>query len=157
LVAASPFQVFASVEARMYAMGTALAAASGWLLLRNLREGAGIGGWAAYALTAAGLPPTHHYRLFPVLSQVPFPALYGVWLAGLGLAGEAARRLAPAAAAGAAIILAYAPALVLLSGQVQRVRKDYWIRPLSWETFFATFSQFVVPDDDYEALPGGAA
>ena len=60
-----------------------------------------------------------------------------------------------AAIVGIAVALAYLPALAILRAQIGRVHQDYWIRPLTWETFAATFSQFVVPDHDDIPRSGG--
>ena len=65
----SPVQVYASIEARMYSMGTAFAALSGWLLLRILTRRRRGRPWSAYGLSVLGLlqlPP-----LRPVLGRRP--------------------------------------------------------------------------------------
>jgi uncharacterized membrane protein len=155
LVALSPVQIFASIEARMYTMGTAFAALSAWLLLRILRTGGSAGAWTAYGLSAFGLLSSHHYGLFSVGAQAVFLGLYLVWLAGVGR-GEEARRLAiPAAIVGLLIAMADLPALGILRGQVGRVRQDYWIRPLTWETFVSTFGQFIIPNHEDVPRPEG--
>jgi mannosyltransferase len=148
LVAISPFQVFASIEARMYSMGTAFVALSGWVLLRILRTGGGPGMWVAYGLSLLGLLYSHHWGLFSAAAQVVFLGLYLLWLVVAGQR-ETARRLAvPAVVIGMAVALAYLPALGFLRTQVDRVQQDYWIRPLTWEKLSSTFSQFIVPDPD---------
>ncbi len=155
LVALSPVQVFASIEARMYTMGTAFAALGGWLLLRILRTGGSNGQWAAYGISLLGLLYSHHWGLFSAAAQVLFLAFYLLWLSGVGQR-EAARRLAvPAVIVGILVALAYLPALAILRAQLGRVQEEYWIRPLSWETFSSTFSQFVVPNHDDVPRSGG--
>jgi mannosyltransferase len=63
LVAASPYQILASIEARMYALGTMLSALGGWLLLRALRDRENKWFWVAYGLVSVALLYTHHYAL----------------------------------------------------------------------------------------------
>jgi mannosyltransferase len=155
LVALSPVQVFASIEARMYSMGTAFAALGAWLLLRLLRSGGGPGWWAAYGFSLVGLLYSHHYGLFSVAAHVVFVGLCVLWLVGAGET-ESARRLAVSfGIVGVLAALAYMPALAILRAQSQRVLQDYWIQPLSWTTFATTFSQFVVPDHDDIPRSGG--
>jgi hypothetical protein len=155
LVALSPVQVFASIDARMYTMGTAFAALSAWLLLRILRTGGSPRAWTAYGLSALGLLNSHHYGLFSVGAQAVFLGLYLVWLAGVGR-GEEARRLAiPAAIVGLLIAMADLPSLGILRTQVGRVRQDYWIRPLTRETFVSTFGQFIIPNHEDVPRPEG--
>lgn len=145
LMAASPYQVYASIEARMYTLGSALAVVSAWLLLRALDARGRVGPWAAYAAACTALLYTHHYGLFTVAAQFVFLALHAAWLHGLGQRDEARAVSVPAAAAGLAVAALYLPGLGILRGQVDRVRHDYWIRPLSAETVARTFSEFAVP------------
>lgn len=151
LVALSPVQVFASIEARMYTMGTAFAALSAWLLLRLVRAGGSVRAWTVYGLATLGLLNSHHYGLFSVAAEAVFLGLYLVWLVGAGRADEARRLAIPAAIVGIVVVLADLPTLTILRTQVGRVRQDYWIRPLSWETVVSTFGQFIIPN--YESMP----
>ncbi len=146
LVALSPVQVFASIEARMYTMGTAFAALCAWLLLRILRTGGSARAWTAYGLSALGLLNSHHYGLFSVGAQAVFLGLYLVWLAGVGRGEEARRLLIPAAIVGLLVAMADLPALGILRTQVSRVQQDYWIRPLTWHSFVSTFGYFIMPN-----------
>lgn len=155
LVALSPVQVFASIEARMYTMGTAFAVLSSWLLLRILRTGGSAGAWTAYGLAALGLLNSHHYGLFSVGAQAVFLGLYLVWLAGAGRGKEASRLAIPAAIVGLLIAMADLPTLTILRTQVGRVRQDYWIHPLTWEAFGSTIGQFVIPSHDNGPRPEG--
>jgi mannosyltransferase len=147
LVASSPYQVYASIEARMYSLGTALTALSTWLLLRIVRAGgqSRLRLWGAYGLACTALLYTHHYGLFTVAAQFVFLGMWVVWLLGLGRRDEARAIGTKAVVVGWIVGLLYLPGLSILHGQVGRVRQDYWIRPLTWETVAQTFFEFVVP------------
>ena len=155
LVALSPVQVFASIEARMYAMGTAFAALSAWLLLRLLRTGGSRWAWTAYGLSVLGLLNSHHYGLFSVGAQAVFLGLYLIWLAGIGRGDEARRLFIPAAVVGVLVAMADLPTLGILQTQVGRVQQDYWIRPLTWQAFTTTVGQFIIPNHDDVPRPEG--
>jgi mannosyltransferase len=156
LVALSPFQVFASIEARMYTLGTALSAISAVLLLRLLRDGRPRL-WAAYGACCAALLYTHHYALFTVAAQFLFLGLYAVWLHGLGGWKEARKVLVPAGIVALAVAVAYLPGFAILRVQTHRVQEEYWIRPLSWEAVCRTFWEFLVPSNDHDLDPWGWA
>jgi uncharacterized membrane protein len=155
LVAVSPCQVFASIEARMYSLGTALAALSSWLLLRVIRESRGRRLWVAYGFSLALLPYAHHYGLFTVAAQFLFLGLYVLYLTSLGEFERARPIIRAAIAVGAIAAVAYLPGLDILTTQAGRVRQDYWVRELSWPIFFGTFNEFVVPMPDYDQLENG--
>lgn len=157
LVAMSPVQVFASIEARMYTMGTAFTALCAWLLLRIIRmRGHASWSWAAYGLAALGVLYSHHYGLFSMAAQAVFFGLYLLRLFGAGQHDVARRLMAGGVVVAILVALAYLPAFAMLQAQSHRVQQDYWIRPLSWETFSTTFSQFVVPDHDDIPRAGGS-
>jgi mannosyltransferase len=155
LVAVSPMQVFLSVEARMYSLGTTFAALGAWLLLRALRDPAQGRPWWAFAAACAGMVYTHHYGLFTVASWFLFLGLYAAWLMGAGERPAARAVVAGASKVGAAVAAIYLPGLVLLRMQVQRVQQDYWIPPLNWRIFWGTFSQFLIPTYAFDFLIGG--
>lgn len=158
LTAASPFQVYASIEARMYSLGTALSALSAWLLLRILRRGGRSRLWWGYGASCAALLYTHHYALFTVAAPFLFLALYGAWLLGVGDRDGLRAIAGRAALVGLALAVIYLPGLDLLRAQTGRVRQDYWIEPLDWRTFAATFADFAVTGaDDPTREPWGWA
>lgn len=143
LVAVSSVHIVWAQEARMYMLGTALAAVSGWLLACGLRR-PGAGWWAGYALAAAGLVYTHNYGLFTVVAQGCVAAGYAIHKArgsSAGLMREGVfRRISLAFAA---VALLYAPWLPVVMRQADRVRSDYWIGPLrTWTVPNAWFELF---------------
>ncbi len=152
LVAASPYQVLASIEARMYAVGTGVTALASWLLVKALRNRSSNWVWAAYGLACVALLYTHHYALFTVAAQFSFLVLWVVSLFGAGARDEARLLGTRVAIVGAFVALAYLPALQFLLVQTDRVREDYWIAPLGWQVIPETFAQFVVPIE----APGAA-
>ncbi|SIO59619.1 hypothetical protein SAMN05444166_6117 [Singulisphaera sp. GP187] len=155
LVAVAPFQVFGAIEARMYALGTALTAVSSWLLLLLLRQQGPRWLWWAYGVSVVSLLYAHHYGLFSVVAQALFLALYLVWLISLGALSEARALAANGAAVAATVGLVYLPGFVLLRGQTGRVQQEYWIPELRWRTFWGTFSEFLVPTHGFDFLHGG--
>jgi hypothetical protein len=155
MVALSPCQVFASIEIRMYSLGTFLAAASSWLLLRAISAGGHWQPWAAYGLTFTVLPYAHHYALFTAAAQYVFLGLYIAHLAASGEWERGSVLLRHALAVGVVAGMAYLPGLDILCAQMERVRQDYWVRPLSWTIFEGTFNEFIVPRPDYGQLPYG--
>src|SRR4051812_27925993 len=82
LVAASAYQVYASIEARMYTQGTALTAWAAWFFLQALRLPERVWHWVGFTLSCAGLLYTHHYALFTVAAFFVFLGYYALWLAG---------------------------------------------------------------------------
>jgi uncharacterized membrane protein len=155
LVAVSPYQVFLSLEARMYSLGTAFTAGGAWLLLRALREPARGRPWWAFGAACAGLLYTHHYGLLTVAAWYLFLGLYAAWLIGAGDRAEVQAVVAGAAKVGAAVAAAYLPGMALLRVQVERVQQDYWIPPMTWRIFSGTFSQFLLPTYAFDFLIGG--
>jgi mannosyltransferase len=121
LLAIHATQIAQSRNARMYALGTVLALASAWLVLRAQRAiGQRLAWWMAWGLAAAAAGATHYYLLFTIAGQ-------GLWALGSRPRARA-RDLAGAAAVG---IAAFAPWAPLFWRQVRQVRADYWIPPLT--------------------------
>ena len=137
LAALHATQVLQSRNARMYALGTALALASSWLLLRAQRRG-GWAWWAAWGLAAAVAVATHYYLAFTVAAQAAWLAL--------------ARRQAPPPWRGmlgaATVALAsFAPWLPILWRQVRRVREEYWIPPATMASLVQDVGRWAVGAD----------
>ena len=156
LVAISPCQIFASIEARMYSLGTALAALSSWMLLRILRDGGRGWLWWWYgAAMIASSPTSITTPFFTAAAQFVFLGLFVFYLAILGHRDHARAIFVRALTAGTVAALVYLPGLSILMAQTARVQQDYWVRPLSWEIFFGTFNEFILPMPDYDQLPNG--
>ena len=68
LVAVHPYHVQIGHTARMYPLGTALAASSWWLLVRALGRG-GPRAWAGWAITATLFLWTHNYAVFSIAAE----------------------------------------------------------------------------------------
>ncbi len=136
--AASAYQVFAAVEARMYALSVAGAAFSGWLCLKCLEPGVGARRWAAYATVTTAFLYTHHFALLTVAAQT-------IVVVGAARRCRSIRR--PALAAFGGMALAYLPAGMLLTHQFGRVQREYWIGPLQIDTIPRTLVDFILPLD----------
>jgi hypothetical protein len=153
LVALSTFQVHWASEVRMYTLGTALAAFSGWLLLRALvQPAAGAGLWAEYALATALFAYTHPYALFSVAAQAIFAFGYVAarnhWQ--IAAVRRDLRTFGLLLSCLAAFVL-WAPWLPVLISQRRQVEATFWLPPMSWwligKTAYQMFapSQYTVP------------
>ena len=133
-VAATPFLVDLSQEARMYGLMLFLTASTLYLLDRVLTRTTWLD-CALYALAAAALLYTHYYGAFI--------------LAGQGAAAVTALRRGRAQGAIAAIVclavagLLFVPWLPILVGQASGVRDDYWIEAPKLTTLWVTFRDLV--------------
>jgi len=143
LIALSAFQARWSGEARMYTLGTSLAAFSSWLLLRALRAPVqGLGAWVWYAVVALAFAYTQYYALFSIAAQ-------GLFVAGhvaiacrwspLAIARDVRSKFAAVVAA--ILVIGYLPWLPGFLNQVGQVREDFWVGPLEGETVMRTFYQ----------------
>jgi mannosyltransferase len=167
VTALSAFQVSASIEARMYSLGTAWAAWGSWLLLRCVRQsgltcfGEGMStevaakwpnaaswsAWGWYGAASTGFLYSHHFAVLTLAAQSLFLAgLVAVaWTSG---ERSLARRTGLSATLTlAGVSVAYVPGLLLLLHQFGRVRREYWIEPMGWWTVPNTLFHFVLPLD----------
>lgn len=140
LVAVNAFQINAAIEVRMYALGTALTALSLWALLRVLQAPDSRRRWAVYVGLCILLLYTHHHCLFVVASQWVYLSVYGLLQIGVR-----ARWVFRLSAATLVTAVAYVPGVLLLIGQLGRVREDYWTAPMSTDLVARTFLEFVSP------------
>jgi mannosyltransferase len=137
MVALHATQVVQSRNARMYALGSALAVASAWLLLRARRaESRRPAWWAVWGLACAAAVGTHYYLAFTVLAQAS-------WAIAHAREGRTrARELALAAAVAAA---AFAPWVPAFWRQAAQVRGAYWIPAPTTATLVDAFGRWAVP------------
>lgn len=121
VVALHATQVLQSRNARMYALGMALAVASACLLLRARRAvRRRWAWWAAWGLAAAAAVGTHYYLLFTVAAQ-----------AGWALVPRRGERtpIREALFAGAVALLVFAPWAAVFWQQTRRVQAAYSLGP----------------------------
>lgn len=137
LTAISPFQIWYSQEARMYALLTLLLAASSYVLVRALATGTWTS-WTGYAVLAALALYTHHAAVFTLGAH----GCYALLVARSDVV--TLRRLAGAAVLATAL---YVPGLVSGLRQLEQVTSGYWIpRPglASVAETLAHFSSFML-------------
>jgi mannosyltransferase len=152
LVAVNAFQISASIEIRMYSLGTALTAFSTWGLLKALADPASLKRWTVYVGLCLLLVSTHHYCLFVAGSQFAFLLGYSLWQA-LRRGRQEARLLLNSAVAVGIILLVYVPGLVLMLAQLGRVRQDFSVPPFNLQLVAQSFGEFISP----VAGPSGTA
>jgi hypothetical protein len=157
LVAFSVFQIRWATEVRMYSLGAALAAFSGWLLLRALcRPEPRFGRWLSYAVVTALFAYTHPYALFSIAAQAVFAAGY---VAARNGWRPVAIRHDPRARAlflsyGMVFVL-WSPWLPVLLAQKRQVSEAFWLPPMSWWVLSTSCYQMFSPDQ-YAANPSTA-
>lgn len=147
LCAASAFQVHASVEARMYSMGTALIAFSSWLVLRLAHGERTARCWSGLTFLSACSLYTHNMLLFSVVIQFGYLAVVGV------LDHRASRMSGGSSFFGRWIACAlvtavvWIPGALLLRQQYARVHEGFWIPPMDMTSVPRAFLHFVLPVD----------
>lgn len=141
------FQVLASIEARMYALGTALCLFSAWLGLKCLAPEAGWAAWVGYGVATAAFLHAHHFALFTVAAGA-LPMIGRVVMLLRHNDRRAGRRLlVRCLVTWVAVGLAWLPAGFLLLHQYGRVRQEYWIGPFQIEMVPRTIIDFILPLD----------
>jgi hypothetical protein len=150
LVALSAFQVRWAWEARMYALGTCLAAFSSWALLRALHAPMrSIRPWLLYGMLALLFAYTHYYALFTIAAQALFLVGY-LLVQAHGRLGKIVRNPVFWHAIAAACILAagWLPWAPTFLKQRQQVQAGYWSQPVSfWHVPFACYQMLADPQD----------
>lgn len=154
IVALNVFQVRWGWEARMYALGTALAALSSWAMFRALGDPRNPGRtWFLYGALALAFAYTHVYGLFSIAAQGVFIVGYLVFLAVRAPTRDvsfsatkcrgyyaairrcfAARKARMATVTFLGIAAGFAPWLPTLGAQRSQVQADFWTGPVSgWD------------------------
>jgi hypothetical protein len=145
-VAVSPCQVQASIEVRMYSLGTALTAFGSWFLLRGLQEPSSVKPWLGFSACAVALLFTHNYGLLTVAAQLAVAAAFVIRLLWRGRRDQASRLGSYLAAAAMLTALCYAPWLLVLWEQAARVHELYWIPPLVPWSLPYTLGELALPE-----------
>jgi hypothetical protein len=122
MIALHATQVLQSRNARMYALGAALATAGAWLLLRAQRATEWrYAWWGLWGLAAATAVGTHYYLAFTVLAQA-------AW--AVATARDVRLRLRELALAGVVALAAFTPWVTAFWRQARQVQGEYWIPPV---------------------------
>jgi uncharacterized membrane protein len=132
LVALSPLQIRYSWEARMYALGTALAAFSAWGLVRALdSERPYWGRWALFAAITTLFAYTHSFALLTIAAEALFVAWWVCERAG-GSLRQVVREpvVLPALFGFGLVALGFSFWVPTMLQQVKAVHSSFWIPPL---------------------------
>lgn len=148
LVALSPPHVYFSSQIRMYALATALAALSSWILMRALRrEPPRQMDWAVYTALAVLLVYTHPFGLVTVAVQYLF-AVGSLWRGRPGTAqAPPLLRLKPALLSAFCVQALWQFWLPELQHQQFRVRGGYWSRSMRVEEVANTVLEILCAPD----------
>lgn len=142
-------QIIWAKEMRGYALGTALAAFSSWLLFRALSRPRAMGSWITLGLVNLAFLYTHYYAMFSVAAQALFVAAYLFF----GRNPSAAPKREVVRGAGIAFGIAacgFMPWIPILLRQRAQVQADFWTGPLAVDQFtFATNELLFGKNDAY--------
>jgi mannosyltransferase len=150
LMAVNAEQVLAARTARMYALGTMLAALTAWLLLKALRGQRHWGWWTAYGLALAAFCLTHNYAGFTALAQAGI--VVGVVLRRLWARQPAGSLASGYGYAGFLAVVLYSPWLPAFLEQTRQVQQGFWIGPITSDLLQRTFFSW---SSGMEAPPAG--
>jgi mannosyltransferase len=150
LIAFSVFQIRYGWEARVYALGTFLYAASGAALFRALRSPDKSGKWwAVYGVLIMLFGYTHYFALLSIAAQGLF--LFGYFLVQAGGRWRALTRdpqLWRAFATYAIFLAALLPWAPVFLRQAHHVHEDFWTRPVTaWSLPVTCYQMFVDPEN----------
>lgn len=135
LFAISPFHVYFAQEARTFALGTLLAVASTWLLLRAVDDPTDTPAWAGFGLASFLLMYSHYFTAFFVLSQVGW-LLVTRWRSR-GVLWRAAAALVAAGVAYAVVWLPVLWAQATMKGNLARGADSWYLHLASTPLVFA--------------------
>jgi mannosyltransferase len=149
LVALSIFQIRYAWEARMYTLGTALAALSSWALFRALHSPPrSVRPWLLYGFFALLFAYTHNYALFSITAQGLFVLGYLLvradWNIGAVLREPRLWRLLLAASL---VIVGWLPWLPSFLAQKAQVQAAYWTSDVGpWDVPTVCYQMFIQPE-----------
>ncbi len=156
LVAVSFPQVEFSREARMYSLGTALAAFSSWTLFRALWASTSVKAWTLHALITLLFAYTHHFALFSIAGQIAFLfGLFAVRSQGNLTAMLKDRSMRCSTICYTVVGLLWGLWLPVLIRQANQVRESWNAGPLDFWTMASRCYQVFF--DGYATEPGLAA
>lgn len=144
LIAASGWLATFAWEARMYTLGTALAIASTWLLLRGVRRPAALT-WISYGLVAAAFAYTHYFAFFTLAGHALFVlgalVVHTRWRVGEMLQAPLFWMALAGAALAAVLYIPWVPVLLAQNAQVQEA---YWVPEIGGWSIPDTFYRMIV-------------
>jgi hypothetical protein len=150
LIAVSAFQIRWAWEARMYTMGAALAAFSGWALLRALNTN-GILAWVVYSALAVPFLYTHSYAVLTIAAHFAF--FIGILLFGHSAVPVRGRIARNGLASFALTALAWAGWVPVLLSQYQRIVDDFWTQPLTFSYVEQAIQVMFLGPEDLSPTP----
>jgi mannosyltransferase len=160
LVAVSVFQIRWAWEARMYTLGTALAAFSSWALLRAVRTSPpSRGPWVLYGILAVLFAYTHYYALFSIAAQAVFVLGYLlVRVRGDVVAAVRSGLFRHALLGGAIVVAGWLPWVPVFTAQRRQVQADYWTPAVTgWDVPRVCYEMFVEPENALVSHPEALA
>src|SRR5262249_2544703 len=150
LVAVSVFQVRYAWEARMYTLGTALAAFSSWALFRALHATKRPRRWwLLYGFLALLFAYTHYYALFSIAAQGVF-VLGWLLVRCRGNIRDLLRSpsLWNAVLAADIVVVGLLPWVPVFLGQRSQVQAAYWTGPVTaWSVPALCYQMFLAPEN----------
>lgn len=144
VLAVNPFQIQYALEARMYTLGTFLALASSYLLLKATDPESAVSKkkyWALYGITVAAAFYTHYYLFFTIAAQAAY-----IFLASIKW--RTFRLLVSGILAYILAAILYLPWVPSLLAQVSRVSESFWIPAMN---------RWSVPGTVWKMIFGGDA
>jgi uncharacterized membrane protein len=128
LIAISSSQVRWGAEVRMYALGTAIAVLTSWMLLRALRNGGrSIALWIQYAVFCLAFAYTHYYAFFTLAAHGCYIFTSLVIRAASGTERAAVCRAARNSLLATGFVVAcFTPWSAKLLQQRQQVGREFW-------------------------------
>ncbi|QDT44266.1 hypothetical protein Pan241w_43740 [Gimesia alba] len=144
-IALNPLQASWSMIARMYSLGTCLAAFSSWFLMCALHQKAPGGqNWILFTLTATALAYTHHFGLFIVTAQYFFATGYLWFQSPTSKYQDRILQLKPVFLSAVFFFWMWQPVLISFLDQSQRVDKLFYTRDIQLKDVGYTFYRLLI-------------